>query len=61
MVEPEGFVAIDSLTDTEAPLTDSSANDKKARELSGKIKSDWWSLRADLRPMSEYSLGKCTS
>ncbi len=60
MIEPEGLVAIDSLTDTdtEAPLTSLSVNEKRVSELSGKIKADWWSLRADLRPMSDYGIGK---
>ncbi len=57
MIEPE-VAAIDLLTDTEAPLTDSLVNEKRGAELSGKIKSDWWSLRADLRPMSEFGMGK---
>lgn len=58
MVEPEGFVVTVLLTDTEAPLTSLLINEMKATEPSGKIKSDWWSLRADLRPMSEYGMGK---
>lgn len=60
MIEPEGLVAIDSLPDTEAPLTSLSVNEKITSELSGKIKSDWWSLRADLKPMSHYGIGKQT-
>ncbi|MBS1955616.1 MAG: hypothetical protein JST89_15645 [Cyanobacteria bacterium SZAS-4] len=51
-------IAIVSRPGTEAPLTSQLVNETTVSKSSGRIKSDWWSLRADLRPMYEYAMGK---
>jgi len=59
MIEPECKFVVEPPTDLEPPSNNSvTAQTTKNAHGSGKIKSDWWSLRADLKPMSEYRMNR---
>ncbi|HEY9731376.1 MAG TPA: hypothetical protein V6C89_05655 [Drouetiella sp.] len=59
MIEPEcNVVIVEPSTELEPPSNQSVYMQRAGSQTPGRIKSDWWSLRADLKPMSEYRMNR---
>lgn len=59
MIEPEcNIVIVEQSTKLEPPSNQLADGQQASSHTPGKIKSDWWSLRADLKPMSEYRMNR---
>ncbi len=58
MIEADGKNDIENLTESVsiefAPLYAKHGNGQLINEFAGMSKPDWWDLRANLKPMSEY-------
>lgn len=59
MIEPECKFVVEPPTELEPPSNKSvTAPTTRSAQGAGRIKSDWWNLRADLKPMSEYRMNR---